>query len=961
MTEALARLAEPRRRTRPDANTRPRSRIPRATYRVQLHRDFTFADAARLAPYLARLGISHLYCSPVLRARAGSTHGYDIIDHGTISPELGGEAGLDALVTALRSHGLGLVVDVVPNHMGIMGADNAWWLDVLEHGPAAAHAAYFDIDWHPLDAAMGGRVLVPVLGDHYGVVLERGELRLAYDARAGEFSVWYHEHRFPVDPREYSRILDRAGDPALAARFAVLPPRDSAAAGRSRDADLLKRELAAKAAAEAALGSAVERAVAQMNGTPGTGESFEALHALLEAQAYRLAFWRVASDEINYRRFFDINDLAALRIEDEAVFDATHRVILDLVASGKVDGLRIDHPDGLYDPAGYFARLQARFAARAAPAASPQPWVVAEKIIAGHERLPGGWAVHGTTGYRFAAVANGLLVDPRAKARFERTWRAFTGEALDAGEAAYQGRRTILRTALASELTVLASELLRLARADRRTRDYTFNTLRQALAEVVACFPVYRTYLAGPASRSDRRHIDWAVGRARRRSHAADATIFDFVRGALLGEPPPGAPAGLAERYRVLAMKAQQVTAPVTAKGVEDTAHYVYTPLAALNEVGTDPGMFGLSVTAFHAASVDRAEHWPHTMLATSTHDSKRAEDVRARIDVLSEMPAAWRLLLRRWARMNRSRKRVRAGTTVPSPQEEYLLYQTLLGTFPSEPIGAEALADYRGRIVRYMLKAVREAKRRSSWINPDAEYEGAVTGFVEALLRDGEGNRFLDDLRAQAAPIAWFGALNGLSMTLLKLASPGVPDFYQGTELADLSLVDPDNRRPVDYPLRERLLDELASLAAGDAPAVQVRALGAALLDGRAKLWLAWRALALRRRDPELFERGSYVPLAVSGTKAQHVVAFARQYEGRTAIAVAGRLFLQLVAERGRLPIGPDVWQDTAVEVPALASPVLEDVLTGATVAAPDGRLGLARAFAAFPGALLVGRTRGR
>jgi len=957
--QAIAERAAPPGRSRAPA---PRARIPRATYRVQLHRDFTFAHAARLAPYLARLGVSHLYCSSVLRARAGSTHGYDIIDHGSINPELGGASGLDALVAALRSHGLGLVLDVVPNHMGIMGADNGWWLDVLEHGPAAPHAGTFDIDWWPLDETMAGRVLVPVLGDHYGLVLERGELGLAFDAAAGELSVWYHGHRFPIDPREYPRVLERAGAPGLAARFAALPPRAARAGERARVAARCKRELAAGVAAEPGLAAAIERAVTGINGTPGERESFEALHRLLEAQAYRLAFWRVASDEINYRRFFDINDLAALRVEDEAVFDATHRLVLDLVASGKVDGLRIDHPDGLYDPAGYFARLQARLAppAEASGAPSRPLWIVAEKIVAGHESVPEDWAVHGTTGYRFAAVVNGVLVDPRAKARFERTWRTFTGEALDADEAAYQGRRAILRSALASELTVLASAALRLARADRRTRDYTFNTLRQALAEVIACFPVYRTYLRGSASRRDRRHIDWAVGRARRRSRAADASIFGFVRGALLGEAPPEASADIAARYRVFAMKAQQVTAPVTAKGVEDTAHYVYTPLASLNEVGTDPGMFGLSVAAFHAASADRAAHWPNTGLATSTHDTKRAEDVRARIDVLSEMPGPWRLLLRRWSRLNRGRKRVRDGAKAPSRQEEYLLYQTLLGTFPAGPLDGDALADYRGRIARYMRKAVREAKQRSSWMNPDEDYEAAVSGFVEGLLRDGEGNLFLDDLREQAARIAWFGALNSLSMTLLKLASPGVPDFYQGTELADLSLVDPDNRRPVDYALRERLLDEFAALAAAADLGARVRTLAAAPLDGRAKLWVAARALALRRRDPEIFERGGYTALAASGAKAEHVVAFARRHEGRSVIAVAGRLFLTLLGERGRLPLEEEIWQDTAIDVAGLGEASgYVNVLSGETVATAGGELALGRLFASFPAALLEARAR--
>ena len=954
---------------RANAGARPahaplRPRIPRATYRLQLHRDFTFRDAAGVVPYLARLGISHLYCSPILRARAGSTHGYDIIDHATLNPELGGRAGFDELVDALHAHAMGLVVDVVPNHMGIMGADNAWWLDVLEHGPAAIHAGFFDIDWRPLDEAMAGRVLVPVLGDHYGLVLERGELKVAFEEGAGEFSVWYHGHRFPVDPREYPRILALAG-PQLAAGFADLPPRHDttpeAVARRDRDSRLHKRRLTEAAQADPAAAAAIDDALRVLNGTPGAPESFERLHELLEAQAYRLAFWRVASDEINYRRFFDINDLAALRTEDEAVFDATHRLLFELAASGKIDGLRIDHPDGLYDPAGYFERLQRGYARAASldlePDAGGRParplWVVAEKILAGHERLAESWAVHGTTGYRFAAVANGVLVDGPARGRFERTWRAFTGNDTDADQAAYLGKRATLRAALASELTVLASEALRLARADRRTRDYTFNTLRQALAEVVACFPVYRTYLRGRVSRQDLRYVDWAVARARRRSRAADGTIFDFVRSALLAEAPAGASPALADRYRAFAVRFQQLTAPVTAKGVEDTAHYVYTPLASLNEVGTDPGMFGLRVAAFHRASADRATHWPHTVLATSTHDTKRSEDVRARIDVLSEMPAAWRLLLRRWSRMNRSAKRAVDGAVAPSRHDEYLLYQTLLGTFPVGALDAAALADYRGRIGRYMQKAVREAKLHSSWINVNEAYEAAVAAFVEGLLRDGPGNLFLDDLREQAARVAWFGALNSLSMTALKLASPGVPDFYQGTELVDLALVDPDNRRPVDYALRERLLGSLGEVARSGG--TRVPELLAPPHDGRAKLWLTWRALELRRRDPALFERGDYTPLTVTGEKAAHVIAFARRHEGRTLVAVVGRLFFALTGEAGRTPLGHEVWLDTAVDfapLGALGGSV--DALTGEALRIDGGSLALGRAFRDFPVALL-------
>ena len=966
-------------RVRPRAGTQraatrpqpaPVTRIPRATYRLQLHREFTFADAERIVPYLARLGISHLYCSPVLRARAGSTHGYDIIDHGAINPELGGRPGFDELVATLRAHRMGLVIDVVPNHMGIMGADNAWWLDVLEHGPAAVYAAFFDIDWHPFDETMANRVLVPVLADHYGLVLERGELKLAFDAPAGELSIWYHDHRFPVDPREYPRVLAQAGHPALPAdAFVGLPPRydttPDAVETRRRDSRLWKRRLAEIVAGDPAAAAAVERAVQEINGTPGAAASFERLHELLEAQAYRLAYWRVASDEINYRRFFDINDLAALRVEDEAVFDATHRLVLELLALGQVDGLRIDHPDGLHDPAGYFDRLQRHYARVAgtshmAPQASEPPfrplWVVAEKILAGHERLPESWAIHGTTGYRFAAIANGLMVDDRAKRRFERIWRAFTGEPADAELASYLGKRAILKTALASELTVLASELLRLARADHRTRDYTFNTLRQALAEVIACFPVYRTYLGDHPSRQDRRYIDWAVGRARRRSRAADGTIFSFVRAALLGIAPAGVSADLAGRYGAFALKFQQVTGPVTAKGIEDTAHYMYTPLASLNEVGTDPGMFGIGVGAFHGASADRAAHWPHTVLATSTHDSKRSEDVRARIDVLSEMPGAWRLLLRRWSRMNRSKKRVVDGAAAPARQDEYLLYQTLLGTLPTDPMDGEALGAYRARIEGYMRKAVREAKRHSSWINVNEEYEAAVTGFVDGLLRGGPGNLFLDDLREQAARIAAVGALNSLSIVALKLASPGVPDFYQGTELVDLALVDPDNRRPVDYALRERLLGQLEGLAADlYARKSRLRELLARPDDGRAKLWLIWRALELRRRDPTLFDDGDYTAVAVTGEKSAHVAAFARRCRERALLVVVGRLFLQLLGEPGRPPLGEAVWLDTAVDLSPLGDTnTFTNVLTGDSFRVDGHRLPLGRALADFPVALL-------
>jgi (1->4)-alpha-D-glucan 1-alpha-D-glucosylmutase len=980
---ALARLRGRPQRQRPKRDGADVAIIPRATYRLQLHRDFTFAHATELVPYLARLGVSHAYCSPYLRARPGSRHGYDIVDHAALNPEIGNRDDFDRFVAALKAHGMGQILDVVPNHMGVMGADNAWWMAVLEDGPSSAYADFFDIEWASVDPAFAGKVVVPVLGDHYGEVLERGELKPAYEPESGGFAVWYHEHRFPIDPREYPQVLERAVRlvtpgalspnaaaelESLSAALGKLPPRDATApealAERARDKALLKARLAPLAREHPAIAEAIDRAVRALAGTPGDPSSFAALNDLLEAQAYRLAYWRVAADEINYRRFFDINDLAALRMENEAVFEATHRFVLELAAEGAIDGLRIDHPDGLYDPARYFRRLQERYAQLAsiegAGGDRPRPlYVVAEKIIAPHEQLPESWPVHGTTGYRFANVVNGLFVDTDARARVDRAWRAFVrDEALDFDEAAYRGKRTIMRSALAGELNVLANRLLRLARATRRTRDYTLNTLRQALAEVVACFPVYRTYIAERATPQDRRYVDWAVAQAKRRGRAGDATVFDFVRTALLARAPVGATDALAAEYRTFAMRFQQFTAPVNAKGVEDTVFYAFNRLVALNEVGGHPDHFGMTVSAFHGASADRVAKWPHTMLATSTHDGKRTEDVRARIDVISELPAAWRLAVRRWSRINRSKKRTVEGEAAPSRNDEYLLYQTLIGSFPADPPGADGLADYRDRIERYMLKAVREAKVRTSWINPNEGYERAVAGFVQALLGRTEGNLFLDDFRAQLAPFAWYGALNSLSMALVKLTSPGVPDLYQGNELADLSLVDPDNRRPVDYTLRREHLAELEALA--EAPpvalAARVQALCAQPHDGRAKLWVTWRALALRRERPELFAHGNYHAITVAGARARHAVAYARRLGDGGVVVVAGRLFASLGLDAGTLPVGPAAWGDTTADVSFLPEGArLTNWLTGEIVGCRDGRLPLARALDAFPGALLA------
>lgn len=966
-------------RVQPQAGPAPaaQARIPLATYRIQLNRGFGLARATELVPYWHRLGVSHCYTSPYLKARAGSNHGYDITDHRSINPEVGGAEDLERFVAALHACGMGQIVDVVPNHMGVLGGDNAWWLDVLENGQASAYAGYFDIEWQPIKDELRGKVLLPVLGDQYGRVLENGELALVLDAARGGLSVHYHHHRFPIDPRQYPRVLGSAVE-RLAARlgpehadylelqslitaFGHLPAHSETApeqvAERARDKEIHKRRLAELIARSADVALFLQENVATFNGTPGNPESWNTLHALIKEQAWRLAYWRVASDEINYRRFFDINDLAALRMDSEQVFGDTHRLILEWVRAGFADGLRIDHPDGLYDPGQYFERLQRSTAG--AGAARPL-YVVAEKILADYERLPQGWPVYGTTGYRFANVVNGLFVDSANERRMDRIHAAFIGEKQDFAELAYRAKSLIVRSAMASELNVLASQLSRIASASRYTCDFTVNSLRDALGEIVACFPVYRTYVTpGHVSDDDRRFIDWAVAVAKKRSRVADVSVFDFVRDVLTGAIAAGKRPGYAGQVFAFAMKFQQYTGPVAAKGVEDTSFYIYNRLVSLNEVGGDPRTFGFSLAAFHRASQDRALRWPHTMLATSTHDTKRSEDVRARIDVLSEMPVEWLQRLRRWRRVNRGAKREVDGQPAPSRNDEYLLYQTLLGVWPLEDPDEAGLDRLRDRVGAYMLKAAREAKVATSWLNPGVEYEKALAGFVAGLLAGTEKNLFLADFLPVQKRIARFGLFNSLSQTLIKIASPGVPDIYQGNELWDFSLVDPDNRRAVDYAVREALLRDIEQSRelSGAELAAWIRGLLERMEDGRIKLYVTWRSLNLRRRLPELFQGGLYLPLRASGAHAAHVCAFARRSVQHAAIVLAPRLLVGLAGD-GMPPLAATAWADTRVELPAeLAGARFTNVFTGepCALAQHDGRatLSLASALGRFPVAL--------
>jgi (1->4)-alpha-D-glucan 1-alpha-D-glucosylmutase len=975
--------------------------IPRATYRLQLHKDFDFAAAIAVLPYLRELGVSHVYCSPITRARPGSGHGYDVVDHREINPELGGREGFERFARAVREQGLKLLLDIVPNHMGVIGADNPWWSDVLEHGQASAYAGFFDINWQPFDPDLAGKLLVPVLGEPYGEVLAQGQLQVAWEHEAGRFALRYFDHRFPLDAASWGLLLRLAADLAddadtaerltlLAQRADAMPPRADAGAARAREradaAAQLRQALADLATAgkgvDGPAGRAVQAALAQVNTAPDR----DLLHAVHEAQAFRLGFWRVAADEINYRRFFDINELAALRIEDERVFEATHALVLELTAAGIVDGLRIDHPDGLRDPAQYFARLQDGHARRVAQrrAASGEPpaepsgesrgkgegdgelalYVVAEKITAAHADQPADWRLHGTTGYRFGALVNGLFVDRAQEQRMERIWRSFSGDTEAYGDMVFSAKLAVAHGALGSELTVLATQLKRIASANRRTRDFGFNSLREAIAETAACMPVYRTYVVDEASSEDRRFVDWAIAQAKARTALADSSVFDFLRGNLLGEPAAGSPPDLALPVRRFAWRFQQFCAPVAAKGVEDTAFYRYLRLVALNEVGGDPATYGTSVAAFHGASADRMARWPHTMLATSTHDNKRSEDVRNRIDVLSELPALWRLNLKRWHQLTRSLRRELASGPAPAPADEWLIYQTLMGCLPpGDMLDEEGLASLRERVQQYLRKAAREAKRRTSWVRPDAEYEEALDAFIAGVLGRLAPNPVLADLRARADEMAWFGALNSLSMTLIKFCSPGVPDIYQGNELIDLSLVDPDNRRPVDYALREQRLREQQALLATDGDPDRLALLArmvATPTDGRLKLWTTWRLLTLRAQDPALFEHGAYIPLKASGKAREHLVAFARRTRHGLLIVVAARLFAKLLKQPGRLPVGEACWGDASVDLgPAFngwegggGEAVALELLHHGRQRLPRGPLRVADAFQLVPAA---------
>ncbi|WPB55322.1 malto-oligosyltrehalose synthase [Xylophilus sp. GOD-11R] len=960
--------------------------VPLSTYRVQFHAGFTFDQATAVVPYLHAMGISHLYASPYLKARAGSTHGYDIVDHNALNPEVGDEAQFDRMCQTLREHGMRQMLDIVPNHMGVLEADNAWWLDVLENGPAAVHASFFDIEWEPAAPEMAGRVLLPVLGDHYGRVLEAGDLKLTFEPAAGEFWLHYYDHRFPIDPRDYPAIFAVLPIPApqneeqrdaqavvqsLLHAFGNLPPRDDLSdpgrEARERDRPLHKRSLARLAQRQPWLDGWIQGCLKTINGNPEVPESFDALDALVRRQAYRLAYWRVAGDDINYRRFFDVNTLAGMRMERDEVFEATHRRILRWLRSDRVSALRIDHPDGLVDPRDYFERLQGRYAAQADTAGRQRRslYLVVEKILDIDEDLPAEWPVHGGTGYRFSGLVNGLFVDGRNEAAFDSLYRDFTGEYERFGDILFDAKIHVIENGLSSELGWLTETLYRITRSDRRTCDFTRNRLRRALMVVAACHPVYRTYIRSQddgISHADRAVIERATASARRRSEGEELTVIDHLRGVLLTACEIEDPARRAAVMRFVG-RWQQFTAPVTAKAMEDTAFYRYNRLVSLNDVGGDPRRFGTSPAHFHAVNGDDSAHRPHWLLGTSTHDSKRSEDLRTRLDVLSEMPDAWGAVIERWSAQADSLHAVVDGAPAPSRNDEYLLWQTLVGAWPLGGLKPENTEDLVKRVQAYMLKAVREAKQHTSWLNPNEAYEKALAGYVDGIFDRAQSGGLLDDIEGFVDHVAPYGCINSLSLVALKLTSPGVPDIYYGCEQWNFSLVDPDNRRPMDFDRLKDTLGQLAALYADGFPtAAQWQELRQNWTDGRIKHLVTWRLLQLRKAHPEVFRSGGYRPLEGEGAHGSRLVAFARGEGEQTVVTVAARL-LRGVTEQ--LP--PDcegmarLWQDTRLPMPAgETGTTWVDWFTGAPAelapATPGGpALHVGQALQMLPVAVLV------
>ncbi|MGZ3589760.1 MAG: malto-oligosyltrehalose synthase [Thermodesulfobacteriota bacterium] len=996
-----------------DAEGLPLPRIPVSTYRLQFNRRFTFSDATKVLPYLDELGISDIYASPYFKARKGTIVGYDIVDPARLNPEIGTEAAYNRLIRELQKRKMGQILDIVPNHMYVGSEDNAWWLDVLENGPSSPYALFFDIDWDPVKRELENKVLIPVLGEQYGTVLERQELKLIFEK--GAFFLYCYDRKLPMLPETYVDILKHRiekletllpiDDPSLVKLLSIMTAlsclpsyterEQSKLAERIREKETIKKRLYKLHKESRAIRDFIDENVRIFNGNKKEPHSFDLLNDLLGKQVWRLSYWRVAAEEINYRRFFDISSLAAVRMEDPVVFQKAHELVLKLIGEGKVTGLRVDHPDGLYDPSEYFKRLQRECFLRVRLAhaqrvqgkksntpveASPEPeilrqyaemvasdpqfkpfYVVGEKILSKDEKLPEDWPIFSTVGYVFLNPLNGIFVDTANGKVFDKIYERFIRSKMDYQDLVYEKKRLIMIVAMSGEINRLAHYLNHLSEKNRHTRDFTLNSLRTTITEVIACFPVYRTYItrAGVHER-DRRYVEQAASKAKRKNPALCESIFDFLENVLLLNYPDDFGKTDKMEWVDFVMRFQQVTGPVMAKGLEDTVFYVYNRLISLNEVGGDPEGFGTRLDAFHGQNIETAQSRPYSLITTSTHDTKRSEDVRARLNVLSEIPGEWQRCLSRWSRLNRKKKLVVHGRMVPDRNDEYLLYQTLLGVWPANRMTAAEYEEFTARIRDYMLKATREAKVDTNWISPNVPYEEALLKFIDAILSDPQRNPFLKDFYGLQKKVSYFGMLNSLSQTLLKITSPGIPDFYQGSEIWDFSLVDPDNRKPVNFDIRKKMLGALKDKMAayGSDRTGSARELMLEWKDGSIKLYVTFRSLNYRKENYKLFMDGTYAPLWSDGNFKDHVCAFARQGGGKVVLVIVPR-FMAHLTQVDETPLGRKVWGESSITMPGeIVAERFSNIFTGEMVdiTGRNGqkRLMLDQVFANFPVAML-------
>ncbi len=927
-------------------------RIPRATYRIQFSPSFGFNDAEKIIPYLAALGISDIYASPIFKARKGSLHGYDVVDPTQLNSELGAVYHFEKLSEELKTHGMGWLQDVVPNHMAF-NQENYMLMDVLENGHGSEYSQFFDIDWnHPYEG-IKGRLLAPFLGSFYGESLEEGEITLRY-GHSG-FTLNYYGLVLPLKIESYVHLLTYqlsglrrklGGDhPDFIKLLGILYVLKTLASReeteeRQEQAKFVKTTLWELYRENSEINGFIDQNIGIFNGKKGNPESFSLLDDLLSDQLFRLSFWKVATEEINYRRFFNINELISLRVEDQEVFNQTHCLLLKLIEEQRITGLRIDHIDGLYDPTQYLERLREKVG---------KTYIVVEKILGSEEELPSFWPVQGTTGYEFLNHVNGVFCKRQNEKSFNRIYSAITGFKPAYDDLVCEKKRLIMGRHMAGDIDNLAHLLKAASSTDRHGSDITIYGLKRALVEVMAQFPVYRTYISDEVS-TERDHV-YVVKAVEGAIQSNPALLKElrFIERFLLPKFDDSVSREQRDQRMHFTMRFQQFTGPLMAKGFEDTTLYVYNRLLSLNEVGGNPSRFGISIDELHRFNEQRANLWPHSLNATATHDTKRGEDIRARLSVLSEIPKEWEKNVRKWSRINRPRKRQVKGRRVPDSNDEYFLYQTLVGAFPFDERDYLPFVD---RMKEYIIKAVREAKVHTAWLKPDTDYEDAFVAFVEEILDPTEGNPFLDEFLPFQKKVSYYGMFNSLSQTLIKITSPGVPDFYQGTELWDLNLVDPDNRRPVDFDMRRAFLSDIRARCRSEILSL-IKELLCRKEDGRVKLFLTNRALLLRREYSEVFQKGAYGPIRSAGKCRDHVIAFARNHRDKWALTVAPRFLTALTDER-ESPLGQRVWHDTHISLPGGVPQLWKNAITNQLIKGGD-RLIMGEVLEHFPVALLI------